>query len=255
MRPLTKEYRRENALPLIAAVLFMAATASRAAVFYTETFDSDTQGWVDRDPGEMAGTWTSFGNPAGSVQGTFNAQVFPSQQTDAWEADSGSSAGQLTGNYWADVPGFTGWKFSFFSSNVLPSTLTVKFGDGTNVFSYAATWQVMAYPSPLGNWLTIGVPLDFSAAGWFGISASAFSNALGSVNFIDIEVTRNGSTTQTYFLDNFALVNDLIFVPEPASGLFWFGWALVFGGLRRKLAGHRQRSPYALPVAVVIRTA
>jgi hypothetical protein len=227
---------------LLMAAVAATAISSHAAVFYTETFDSTVDGWTSRDPGKMLNSWDSFGDPSGSIEGTFNAQVFPTPQTDAWHANSGSSTGAFTGNYWTDVPGFAGWQFSFYASNVMPSTLTVRFGDGTNTFSYAVGSQV----NSVGAWYTINVPLTYNL--WFGGSAAAFSNALSSVNFIDIEVTRNGTTKQSYFLDNFGLVNELIFVPEPTSGLFWFGWALVFGGLRRKLAGRRQRSPYALPL-------
>jgi hypothetical protein len=218
----------------------------QAAVFYTETFSGSLNGWTDRDPGEMSVAYQSgFGDPAGSARGQFGNQLFPVPQTDAFRIDSGSSGGAFTGNYWDSYAGFTGFKFNFYATNVLPSTLSIRFGDGTNVFTGALSWQVLS----TGSWYTVRVPLDYynGHVAWFGGTAAQFSNALSAVSFIDIEITRNGTGTQRYFVDNFSLVDELLFVPEPTSGLFWFGWALVFGGLRRKLAGGRAvRSPYAL---------
>lgn len=231
---------------LLAAALLLPAAAP-AAVFYTETFDSGTAGWTDRDPGELtAGASATVGNPAGSLRGSFGTQLIPTPQTDALRAGTGASGGNFAGNYYADVAGFTGFKFEFYSTNVLPTDLSVRFGNGTNTFTLAVGYQV---PS-LGVWYTVGVPLDYSW-GWFGGTAAQFSNTLSSVSFVEVQITRNGGTAQSYYVDNFRLVNELIFVPEPASGLFWFGWALVFGGLRRKLTARRSRSPYALPLRAV----
>lgn len=232
-----------------AILLYFSATLfSSAAVFYTEEFNGSLNGVTDRDPGEMAVTYQGgFGLPAGSAQGTFGTQVFPVPQTDAFRINTGTSGGAFTGNYWNDVPGFTGWQFHFYASNVMPSALTIRFGDGTNIFSGALNWQVLS----TGAWYTVRVPLEYlnGQVAWFGGTAAQFSNTLSAVSFIDIEVTRNGTGTQRYFVDNFSLVDELLFVPEPTSGLFWFGWALVFGGLRRKLAGRGLRSPYALSPA------
>ena len=238
-----------------AALVLCLAAAAQGAVFYTDTFASGLDGWVDRDPGKMTDSYNSgFGNPAGSDQGTFAAQVFPVPQTDAWRANSGTATGAFTGNYWATVPGFTGYRFDFYAANVLPSDLTLRFGNGTSTFSLALL-PINLNITSVGSWYSVGVTLDYSQGGWFGGTAAQFSNTLSNVTFVDVQVTRNGTGAQTYNLDNFALVNQLIFVPEPTSGLFWFGWALVFGGLRRKLAGRRQRSPYALPVAMATRAA
>ena len=235
--------------PSVLALALALAGAARGAVFYTETFSSSgtvggPSGWVDRDPGKMVDSWNSgFGHPAGSDQGTFAAQVFSLPQTDAWEANSTSSGGSFTGDYWVDTVGFTGFRLDFYAANVLPSDATLRFGDGTHVFSYSLGSQITAP----GQWNQIGVTLNYALGGWFGGTAAQFSNTLHSVTFVDVQVSRNGRGAQTYYLDNFGLSNSLIFVPEPTSGLFWFGWALVFGGLRRKLAARRERSPYALP--------
>lgn len=229
-----------------AGLSFGSIQCASAAVFYTETFSGTLSGWTDRDPGEMSVSYQSgFGNPAGSAQGSFGTQVFPVPQTDAFRINSGSSGGNFVGNYWAIAPGFTGFRFDFYATNVLPSALSIRFSDGTNIFTGALSWQVLS----TGSWYTVRVPLEYDNGHvvWFGGTAAQFSNALSAVSFIDIEITRNGTGSQRYFVDNFSLVDEMLFVPEPTSGLFWFGWALVFGGLRRKLAGNRtQRSPYAL---------
>ena len=219
-------------------------TSTNAAVFYTETFDSTLSGWVDRDIGKMSVAATAaFGDPAGSMRGTFNSQGFPAPQVDAFRATSAASGAAFSGNYNA-LTGLTGFKFEMLASNVLPSAVSIRIGNGTNIFSFAVAPQIVT----VGSWYTVGVPLSFQQ-GWFGGTASQFSNVLNSVSFVDIEINRNGTGSQVYFVDNFRLVNELIFVPEPTSGLFWFGWALVFGGLRRKLTSRKNRSPYALPNA------
>lgn len=227
------------------ALLLAAGTATRGAVFYTETFSSGVAGWVSRDPGEMQNTWVSgFGDPAGSLEGRYGPQPFVTPQTDAFRAAGAGDTANFMGSYYGPgSAGFTGWTFDFYATNVMPSDISVRFGDGTNTFSYAAVWEV----SSTGAWYTVKVPLTYSPS-WFGSGGqTGFSNALSAVSFIDVQVTRSGGSAQSYYIDNFALVNELLFVPEPTSGLFWFGWALVFGGLRRKLAIRRNRSPYSLP--------
>lgn len=221
------------------------AQPSTAAVFYTETFDSTLSGWVDRDIGKMSvAASAGFGDPAGAMRGSFSAQAFATPQVDAFRATSAASGAAFSGNY-NGLTGLTGFKFEMLASNVLPSAVSIRIGNGTNLFSFAVAPQIVT----VGSWYTVGVPLTFQQ-GWFGGTASQFSNVLNNVTFVDIEINRNGTGSQVYFVDNFRLVNELIFVPEPTSGLFWFGWALVFGGLRRKLTSRKNRSPYALPNAV-----
>lgn len=222
---------------------FCSASSSHAAVFYTETFTGGLNGWVDRDLGKMSvGSSIGFGNPDDSMRGSFASQGFPIPQVDAFRATAAASGGAFAGDYYSGAPGFTGFKLDFFASNVLPSAVSVRIGNGTNTFSFAVAPQIIT----VGSWYTVGVPLTFQQ-GWFGGTATQFSNVLSGVTFVDIEINRNGQNGQVYFVDNFRLVNELIFVPEPTSGLFWFGWALVFGGLRRKLTSRKNRSPYALP--------
>lgn len=215
----------------LAAVLCTVAGVAGAAVIYTETFGS-AAGWTDRDLGvDMDVSYAGgVGHPPGSLEGVFYEQTgTPSPETDAWRAGPGASLGKFTGDYWGISGGFTAWRFSFYAANVLPSDLTIRFGDNINTFSMALGSQVTS----AGSWFTIDVPLTYG--GWFGGSAADFSNALGAVSFIDVQITRNGTNEQFYNLDNFQLHNETsVSVPEPATGLFWFG-AVVLYGLRRRM--------------------
>ena len=55
----------------------------------------------------------------------------------------------------------------------------------------------------MDTWQGVTVSLGYS--GGLGGTAAAFSNTLGSVNWIDIQVARNGAGAQTYYFDNFIL--------------------------------------------------
>lgn len=208
------------------------ALSGSAAVLYTETFTGSSAGWIDRDnlidwdvsynPG--------FGNPSGSLEGYFYPQDTPAPETDAWRINSGAN---FLGDYYTDVPTFTAWRFSFYAQDTLPSDLTVRFGDGVNVFALAVGSGVTS----VGSWFTVTVPLTYGV-GWYGGSALDFANALGGVTFIDVQVTRSGDMEQYYFMDNFELTDDPVNVasaiPEPSTGLFWFGAILLYG-LRRHI--------------------
>ena len=188
---------------------------------------------VDRDAGEMEVDWSNgqFYSGPGSLHGYFEEQIAPgSPETDAWRANSGSSGGAFTGDYWTDIGNFSGWRFQFYADDVLPSDLTIRFYDGVNWFSRAVGSQVTG----LDNWFTVNVPLTYG--GWFGGSATDFSNALGNVTFIDVQITRNGTPEQHFYMDNFELYYDPLAgtIPEPATGLFWFGAVLLYG-LRRHM--------------------
>ena len=193
-----------------------------AAVLYTETFPGpspSTSGWVDRDAAEMTVSYAGFGNPAGSLQGTFASQGVPSPETDAFRANAGSSGGQFTGDYWTDHAGYSldSFTFDFYSDDILPGDLIFRISDGVNTFIR----NIASYATALDTWQGVTVSLGYS--GWLGGTAAAFSNALSNVTWIDIQVARNGAGVQTYYLDNFALNGTLgggggggsSAVPEP----------------------------------------
>ena len=147
---------------------------------------------------------------AGYLQADFALSLTP--EVDAFRIVPASSGGAFTGDYYADVPGFASWTFSFQAGDVLPSGLNVLFDAGGTVFQRSVLSQV----STMDQWTTITVPLDY--AGWFGGSSVAFSNGLSSVNYIDIQIVRNGSAAQSYQLDNFELNEEShAAVPEPMT--------------------------------------
>jgi hypothetical protein len=182
---------------VVAAIAGLALQA-QGAILLTDTFDSDDENWGDRDAGEMTVTYTGgFGNPAGSMQGTFAAQGSPLAETDAFRLTSG--LGDLTQGGTYDLTAFA---FDFYALNVLPSDLIFRFGDGVSTFFRGVTLNAVE------SWQTFSLSLA-SVSGWFGGDQTAFDNALSSVTFVEIQLSRSGIGSQTYYLDNFELTGEL----------------------------------------------
>lgn len=174
--------------------------SAEAAVILTEAFETTASGWVDRDAGDMTVSHAGMvGSPAGSLAGTFALQDVPSPQTDAWRANGGSSSGSFVGNYWTGLGGFFGWSFSFYAVDVLPSDLQIRFNGGGPTFFSGLLGQVHS----VGSWYTVQAPTTY-AGNWFGGSAVQWSNALANVQYVEVQVTRNGTTAQSYYFDNFS---------------------------------------------------
>jgi len=177
-----------------------------------EGFDSASAGWVDRDADEMvvahaAGT----GHPAGSLAGTFAVQDVPVPEVDAFRATAASSGGGFAGNYWEYQSAFYGWSFDFLAENELPATLQVRFkGNGTTFFA-----NVLPQVGAVGQWKTVSTPTTY-AGGWFGGTAVQWTNALANVEWVEVQVARNGAAAQVYRLDNFD--NNLPVVASSAIG-------------------------------------
>jgi hypothetical protein len=161
------------------------AMAASGAVLTIEEFDAGANGWGDRDPGEM-----TVSHDAGNewMVGSFGPTFLP--QIDAFVINSGTD---FLGDY--VTPGLTQIAFDLFAVNVLPSDLFIKIIDGANVFSYQIT------PINAMSWETYTVNLLWSA-GWIGLNEAAFNSALTSVDSIEIQLTRNGVGSQSYYLDN-----------------------------------------------------
>lgn len=208
------------------------------AVLYTEAWDATDAGWYGRSGVASVSHAGGFGNPAGSMVATFAEQGIPAPEVDAFRANSGSSGGAFTGNYWADLGTFYGWTFSFYAMNVMPSDLQIRFqGSSGPTFLYNATAQL----GGVGSWYTITVPGTY-AGNWFGGTEAAWSNALGGVTFVDIQIARSATGAQeSYYLDNFRHNYNPPppppsgMTPEPGTGiLILVGAALVFRSLRRE---------------------
>lgn len=231
--------RRAVAAGALCATIFciFAAWTARAAVVYVEDFSSGANGWGDRDPGEMTVTHeSSVGSPAYSaMQGSFSAQGFPIPQTDAFRIDGG---GNFVGNYNAIGNGLTQISFDLYAEDILPSDLFIRLISGGDVFSFQFNLSGVSVDS----WRTYTVNLDWSY-GWNGLSQAAFNSALSSVSALEIELTRNSSGSQLYYLTNLqTLDGDLPpnptpsdAVPEPGEGLLYLGFLLLAALGRRAI--------------------
>lgn len=223
--------------PVMLALLLAVSVPAQAAVLSSETFDSGSNGWVDRDPLEMTVNYNAgFGNSAGALQGTFASQGSPSFESDAFRATAASSGGAFSGNLYLSYTNVSNLAFDFLAEDILPSTFIVRIGNGVNTFIYNVNPQLNA----LATWTTVNVSLTYSA-GWLGGSATQFSNVFNNVTFMDVQVGRNGTGAQDYFLDNFTLLGgtleNLVLVPEPGSiGLFLVGMAALLR-MRRRIPG------------------
>ncbi len=211
--------------------------AALAAVMVSEEFQSDP-GWLSRD-GEMAVSWSSgTGNFPGSMQGTFAEQITPFPEIDAFRIDFNASGGPWVGDYYTLYPSNTLLTFDFMADQILPSSLIIQISDGFTTFIRNLLPQV----GSLGSFNSISIPLAYDG-NWLGGSALQFSNVFGSVSFIDLQLTRNSTIAQNYYVDNFAINNDDIsnppgpstVVPEASTIQFAALAAAVIMFLRRSM--------------------
>ena len=213
----------------------LVRSAAMGAVVYTEDFSGGANGWGDRDAGEMGVSHQgSVGSPASAaMQGLFGASVLP--QTDAFTINSGAN---FVGNYTTYGAGLTQIKFDLYADNVLPSDLFIRIINGSDTFSYQYSLASLA----LDTWTTFTVDLDFTT-GWSGPSLAAFNAALTSVDQLDIQLTRNGNSSQLFYLDNVQTLDTPLnggggggggSVPEPGSGILVMCFAALLYGRTRK---------------------
>lgn len=223
------------------ALLLGAAISARAASLSIETFGSSGSGWVDRDPDEMTVSYNAgIGNIAGSLQGSFASQGSPSFESDAFRATAASSGGAFSGDFYTAYPTFSSISFDFMADDILPSTLIFRIGNGVNTFLYNVNPQLNA----LATWTTVNVSLAYSGS-WIGGSPAQFASVFNNVTFMDVQVGRNGTGAQDFYLDNFTLFGDEQAgggaVPEPNSiGLLLVGVGAVFRMLRRRPRSRRR---------------
>lgn len=213
-----------------------------AAVFVLESFDDDDAGWFSRD-GDLVVNWGGgVGNAPGSIHGLFSYQDAPSPQLDAFRIDHTALRGPWVGDYNTLYPAFTTFTFDFMAADIAPSSFIIQMSDGLNTFIRNLLPQV----SGVGGFVGITVPLSFDA-GWLGGTATEFSSMLGNVTFIDLQLARNTTAAQNYYIDNFALNDDelppdpsTVSVPEPSTLQFvTLSLILVVACRKRFAAGKR----------------
>jgi hypothetical protein len=205
------------------------AISSMGAVMIVEDFSSSANGWGDRDAGVAMAVSYDGGNDW--MVGSFASQVFfPLPETDAFMINSGTG---FLGNYTTGTPNhpLTQIRFDLYADDVLPSDLFIRLVNGADVFSYQFNLGSMVE----NVWKTFAINLAWTA-GWSGPSESAFNTALGAggVDQVEIQLTRNGTGFQSFFLDNISITNTPLdgggsgnqAVPEPNQFLL-----LVLGGV------------------------
>ena len=211
----------KSALIILALVMVAWAGPASGAVMYLEEFNVNAAGWGDRDAGEMS---VSYDGTNDRMVGSFASSFLP--MSDAFRITSGLN---FMGNY--VTPGLTQISFDLTAANVLPSDLFIRIFSGVDLFTYQF--------NPVNLSDTYVVNLDWSA-GWNGLNEAAFNAALTSVTALEIQIARNGSGAQSYYLDNVqTLDTDLgggggsSAVPEPTMVSMFVLAVAVFSGLRR----------------------
>ncbi len=228
-----------NAIRILAlcSAMALAGPVSFGAILYLEDFDDGANGWGTRD-GEM-----TVAHDGGNewMQGSFGASFLP--QNDAFRISSGSN---FTGDYSGN--GLTQIRFELFSEDVLPSDLFFRMIAGADIFEYQ-----FATINNLNNWQSFTLNLVWSF-GWSGPGEAQFNSALTSVDAIEIQLTRNGTGVQNYYLDNVETLDTELgdpgapgAVPEPVSvGLFAMGVVFLLA-VRRMYVRPRMRLRSAMP--------
>ena len=190
------------------------------AVLYQEEFNVNAAGWGDRDAGEMA---VSYDGTNDRMAGSFGASFL--SMSDAFRISTGAN---FMGNY--VTPGLTQISFDLLAANILPSDLFIRIFSGTELFTYQFN------PVSLSDTYVVNLVWN---AGWNGENEAAFNAALTSVTALEIQIARNGSGAQSYYLDNVQTLNTVLggggdsAIPEP-NVISMFVLALaVFSGIRR----------------------
>jgi hypothetical protein len=178
----------------------------------------------------------SYGNPAGSFEGSFAAQTVFSPEVDAIRI----TASPLFQNYTAVYgPTYTtfNWTFDFIAQDIAPSTFNIYFGNATDTFLYTISLSPV-----LGlNSLTI----NLASSAWSGGPGTYSTYDFSSMTYIDIQYSRNGSGSQLYFLDNFALNGfsgsgggggEESAIPEPNTWLLMTFVGALMVSLRRRFS-------------------
>ncbi len=186
----------------VVVIIVTCMMMAHGASLFTATFESGTEGWVDRDAGKMTVSLaTQAGNPGNALQGKFNALAFgrPSANiSDAMIVSGVSDSANLTGDYLSADARLLG--FDFKCVNTLPVSLDV-FLRGANGRTVHRSFHPMLKEQ--GIWQSFRVLLDSPDRGeWLGHMAQ-YDDILSSVTSVVIQISRNGESEQFYLVDNF----------------------------------------------------
>ncbi len=225
-----KAWRLREWVLIAALVCVVTALPGHGAVIYSESFTDTAQGWTGT--GDLAVEWHPVGISPGSLEGTFTDPGGFTPLVGAFRADSGASGGNFTGDYLAE--GAEGFQFAFLAQDAAPSDLTLYLHGGGYTFLASLS------PPSVGGWSSYSVP--FTIGPWIGGSEAEFATALGSVDWVRLELAESGQegSEERYYLDNFALMGDIngppgVVIPEPGQGLFLLGAMLILGMRQRLL--------------------
>ncbi len=214
---------------LTGLLLLAGVPASNGAVLTVETFLPDHADFTLGSVGSMDTTHDAgVGNVAPSLRGEFASQgFFFIPQTGSFRVESNAN---FTGSY----SGLTGITFDLMAATVLPLDVNLRLFTGAGVYFYT----LATAPMSVGVWNPFAVPLIY-AAGWTGDEAQ-FPSALNSVSAVEVQIARNTTAQQFYYIDNFGTTDeefelDLGTIPEPVVGtLVMYAGAILYGAYRQK---------------------
>lgn len=207
---------------VVCAVGAIAASALAAPIVpgTTETWGANDAGWTMGGGMDNLAWNGGIGQPAGSLQGTFNAQGIPFPQ-DGYMMDA-TAGSAFTGNYTPVLPvTYYQLDFDFMAQDYSPSSLQFYFHNNSSGNSWTYNLTV---PANVGQWYHYTVAMQYSG-GWTlnfgpGGTSGIFGTDIGQVDEIGIYLVRNTNIgQQDFFLDNFALsaVEQSNVIPEPET--------------------------------------
>lgn len=190
---------------VVVMAMVLTGKAASGVVLQMDDFTTDTENWATRDSELVV---SQSGLSGGVLVGDFDPASPGDVVTDAFRLSS-----------FMAFPGYilTAFSFQFYSVDVLPSDLLFRFGNGSTTF-----FRSLSLGS-IGGWTSHTLALD-NQTGWLGGVPSSFTSVLAAATFYDIQVTQNGTNSQTYFVDNFQIMGEEpgyagspAAVPEPGT--------------------------------------
>ncbi len=188
-----------------------------AASLYTETFFDSASGWQQKTPGAMNVSFgVADGNPGGGLVGSFAATPFPPFD-GAFVATGNLASANFIGNY-EEIDAWL-FGFDFMAGNVQPDKLQVYLYSGTNYIYRNLASQV----AQTGVWYSLRLPLlDPFSNGWvFDSVAPPPVNIFTNVTRVEIAITREGPSAESYLIDNIFLDRLPEAVEVSSTNVLW----------------------------------